>query len=212
MVKSFQRALGAASVLFLAPVLVLGSGCATKGFVKSQTAAANQYTDTQVGEAKSELQGGIDQAQRRADEAMDKATLAEQIASGAVDFDEIATYQVTFAFDGYELNDEAMMELDALGGRLSSYPGYVLEIRGYADATGSDRYNYRLGRERAESVQRYLMARYSVPAARVALVSFGEEEPVAENSSMDGRAQNRRVQVRLLDMKPKEGKPLASDV
>ena len=77
---------------------------------------------------------------------------------------------------------------------------YALEVRGYADGRGSDRYNYKLGRERAEEVVRYMMVHHNVPMARIATVSFGEESPVADNSSTDGRAQNRRVQVRVLEL------------
>lgn len=206
MVKCFQRRLGAASILLLAPALLVGTGCATKGYVNKQVASANRHSDSLFAEA----QGDARRAQTSADAAMEKATLADQIASGAVEYEEIAVYQVGFDFDDIALNDAGMGELDALGGRLPSFPGYVLEIRGYADATGEDRYNYRLGRERAETVQRYLMSRYSVPTTRMALVSFGEEEPLGDNSSSDGRAQNRRVQVRLLDAKAKDDKPLAA--
>ncbi len=206
-----RRLAGAAGSAFAAAlVLAAASGCATKGFVKSEVGQANQYTDAQVDAAKGELQGGVDEARRRADQAYDKATLAEQIASGALQFDEVSSHQVQFEFDDWTLDGAAQSELDRLGAQLSSYPRYVLEIRGYADATGSDRYNFRLGRERAESVQRYLMAQLSVPANRIAIASFGEEQPVGDNGSSEGRAENRRVQVRLLDVRPQQGKTLAA--
>ena len=180
------------------------SGCATKGFVRSEVAGAKGYTDTQV----TTVRGDLDNVRTRTDEAMNKATLAERLASGNVDYNEVSTHQVQFAFDDYRLESEAQSMLDQVVTELSSHPSYVIEVRGFADATGSDRYNFKLGRERADAVLRYLMTRHSVPTARVATVSFGEEDPIADNTSRDGRAQNRRVQVRLLELKA-QGMPTA---
>lgn len=199
----------AGAVCGLVIVLLTASGCATKGFVRSEMAQSKTYTDSRLAEARTELKGGIDEAQSKADAAYEKATLAERLANGQVDYEEVSTHRVQFDFDDYRLKSDAELVLDDLGAKLSSHPNYVLEIRGFADATGTDRYNFRLGNERAESVERYLMRRYNVPASRVAVVSFGEEDPVSENDSMAGRAENRRVQVRLLDVKHEQGEPMA---
>lgn len=193
-----------AAVLGLATML-FATGCATKGFVRSEVAQSKAYTDTRFTEAKS----GVDRAQARADEAFEKATLAERLANGQVEYEVVSEHRVQFDFDDYRLTPDAELVLDDLGAKLASYPRYVLEIRGYADATGPDRYNFRLGNERAESVQRHMMRRFEVPASRVAIVSFGEEDPMADNDSRDGREQNRRVQVRLLDVKRDAGEPVA---
>ena len=188
----------------LAPTLLLilvcvSSGCATKGYVKQRVAEAGVETDSKITAVRTDL----DRTTARANEAYDKATLAERLASGTVDVVEVSSHEVRFAFDDWRLNDDASMTLDDLATRLASHPRYVLEIRGYADAMGDERYNYRLGKERAESVERALITRHNVPPSRVAVVSFGEEEPVADNASSEGRAQNRRVRVRLLDVTPK---------
>ena len=122
-----------------------------------------------------------------------------------MDVTEVSSHEVRFAFDDWRLNDDASATLDDLATQLAAHPRYVLEIRGYADATGPNRYNYMLGRERAESVERDLITRHNVPPMRVAIVSFGEDDPAADNASSDGRAQNRRVRVRLLDVTPKPG-------
>lgn len=185
--------------------LVLASGCATKGFVRSEVATSKAYTDSRV----ADVQTGVDRAQGRADEAFEKATLAERLANGSIEYDVVSTHRVQFDFDDYALTPEAESVLDDLGGKLPSYPRSVLEIRGYADATGADRYNFRLGNERAQSVQRYLMRRYDVPATRIAIVSFGEEDPISDNDTRAGREQNRRVQVRLLDVKREAAEPVA---
>jgi len=185
--------------------LVLASGCATKGFVRSEMAESKAYTDSRI----TDVQSGVDRAQGRADEAFEKATLAERLANGYIEYEVVSTHRVQFDFDDYTLTSDAQLVLDDLGAKLPSYPRYVLEIRGYADATGSDRYNFRLGNERAQSVQRYLMTRFDVPATRVAVVSFGEEDPITDNDTRAGREQNRRVQVRLLDVKREAGEPVA---
>jgi outer membrane protein OmpA-like peptidoglycan-associated protein len=185
--------------------LVVLSGCATKSFVRTETAQVNTYTDTRVSEVKSD----VDQVRTKADQAFEKATLAEKLASANYEYVEVSTHQVQFEFDDYRLSTEAQSLLDHLAAELSAHPRYVLEVRGFADATGSDRYNYRLGRERAEEVMRSLMTKYGVPSSRVAIVSFGEENPVADNSSSDGRTQNRRVVIRLLEAKI-PGEPVAT--
>lgn len=186
-----------ASLFVSSLVLVAVTGCATKGFVRKEVADARGYTDTQVAGVRTDL----DNVRSQTDAAMQRATLAERLASGQVAYTEVATEQVRFEFDDWRLSPEAQSALDALAGQLSTHPGFILEIRGYADAIGTDRYNYRLGRERADEVYRYLMTRHSVPSNRVATVSFGEESPVADNESSEGRSQNRRVQVRLLNLK-----------
>lgn len=179
-----------------AMVLVPAAGCATKGYVQRQVADARAYADARAAEARA-----------RADSAWAVASLAERLGSG--DYTEVSTHQVQFAFDDYRLDAGAQSVLDQLGGELASHPHYGLEIRGYADAVGTDRYNFKLGRERADEVMRYLLNHHSVPSNRVAEVSFGEESPIADNSSADGRAQNRRVQVRLLEIKL-PGEPTAA--
>jgi outer membrane protein OmpA-like peptidoglycan-associated protein len=182
-----------ASVLAIAAL----SGCATKKFVRQEVAGARGYTDTQVTAVRTDL----DQVRTQTDAAMQRAQLAERLASGDIEYTEVATNQVMFEFDDWRLSPEAQSTLDQMAGQLGTHKGYIIEIRGYADARGTDRYNYRLGRERADEVFRYLMTRHSVPSTRVATMSFGEESPLADNETSEGRSQNRRVQVRLLDIK-----------
>ena len=188
-------------LMTLVSVGTLGAGCATKGYVNKQVAASNEQTDSKISGVRTDL----DQVRVKADQAYDKATLAEKLASGTLETQEVAARDVHFAFDESRLDGDAQASLDELASQITTHPRYVLEIMGYADATGPDRYNYRLGEERAASVERYLLTRHTVPPGRVAVVSFGEESPLSDNDSSDGRAQNRRVHVRLLDVIPKPG-------
>jgi outer membrane protein OmpA-like peptidoglycan-associated protein len=180
----------AGSLLALVALAALSS-CATKGFVREQVASARTYTDSRVGE----VSGSVDDVRTRAEQAN---LLAERLAAGQ--YNEVSAHQVGFEFDDFRLSGEAQSMLDQLAAQLASHPRYVLEVRGFADAIGTDRYNYKLGRERADEVVRYMMTRHSVPSTRVVALSFGEENPVADNSSSSGRAQNRRVHVRVLEL------------
>ena len=196
MVTNRRMQFAGSLVALVLPLMGL-SGCATKGYVQKEIAAARSYTDERVTEARA-----------RADEAWAKASLAERLSSG--DYSEVSMHQVQFAFDDYQLSPDNQALLDALAAEVAQHPRYGLEIRGYADGIGTNRYNLRLGRERADEVLRYLMMRHNVVPSRVALVSFGEEQPVADNETEDGRAQNRRVQVRLLEIKTTTEQPVST--
>ncbi len=73
-----------------------------------------------------------------------------------------------------------------------------LEIEGHTDATGSAAFNAQLALRRAESVRRYLHEHHRLPLHKINVISYGEEKPVAPNDTLEGRAHNRRVVVRVL--------------
>ncbi len=142
--------------------------------------------------------------------AADKAAVAADAVAGRVDAVEASVrklvYAVTlsedsgnFAFGGADLPDEAKARLDQLISQLQTNPQNVyLEIEGHTDSTGSAELNERLGLERAESVKQYLYEQHQVPLHKINVISYGEEKPVAPNDTREGRAQNRRVVVRVL--------------
>jgi outer membrane protein OmpA-like peptidoglycan-associated protein len=115
-------------------------------------------------------------------------------------------YEVTFSedqgnfkFNQAELPDEAKARLDAIVNQLKTDPkGIFIEIEGHTDSSGSAEYNERLGMERAEVVKRYLYEQHQVPLHKINVISYGEAKPVAPNNNREGRAQNRRVVVRIL--------------
>jgi outer membrane protein OmpA-like peptidoglycan-associated protein len=108
--------------------------------------------------------------------------------------------QGDFKFGDAELPDGARDEIDRLASQLKSdAPKNVyIEIEGHTDATGEVTVNERLGLERAEAVKRYLHESHQIPLHRMNTISYGEEKPVAPNDTREGRAQNRRVVVRVL--------------
>jgi len=148
-----------------------------------------------------------------AQSAADKAQAAATAVGGRVDTvaAEVAAvrkliYEVTLSEDqgnfrpgSAELPDEAKARLDAVVGQLKSREqNMFIEIEGHTDNTGSAEYNAQLGLERAEAVKRYLYDQHQIPLHRMNVISFGEEKPMAPNNTREGRAQNRRVVVKVL--------------
>jgi OOP family OmpA-OmpF porin len=105
---------------------------------------------------------------------------------------------VNFRFDKYDLTPDARAALDDLAAQIKDRSNFVLEIEGFADAVGSTGYNDQLTQKRAESVRRYLAEQHGIPLYRMTILGFGKSRAVADNHTRTGRAQNRRVEVRLL--------------
>ncbi len=101
---------------------------------------------------------------------------------------------VYFNFDQATLRPGSSMALDLVGQALMQMQGVEVEIQGYADATGSQSYNVRLSRRRAETVRDYLVQHFPrLDASRFTLKAFGESNPVKSNATPAGRGWNRRV-------------------
>jgi peptidoglycan-associated lipoprotein len=107
--------------------------------------------------------------------------------------------QGNFAFNKVDLPDAAKARLDQMVTDLKADPkGIFIEIEGHTDNVGGNEINERIGLERAEAVKRYLYEQHQVPLHKINVISYGEEKPVAPNNTRDGRAQNRRVVVKVL--------------
>jgi len=105
---------------------------------------------------------------------------------------------VTFAVNSSTLSNQAKSTLDSLAGNLSGQrTGFMVELQGFTDSTGSEQYNINLSQRRAEAVTRYLVSK-NVPLYRISIIGLGEEMPVANNNTSAGRTQNRRVEVKVL--------------
>jgi hypothetical protein len=92
------------------------------------------------------------------------------------------------------LKPEAREKLAKVSGILLAYPNLRLQVEGYTDNIGSDEYNQKLSEERAGGVRDYLVSQ-SVQQANVTAQGYGKSDPIADNSTNSGRAQNRRVQL-----------------
>lgn len=104
---------------------------------------------------------------------------------------------VTFAFDSAQLNPQFNSVLDKVAGTLVEYNQTVIQVAGHTDSVGSHAYNMKLSEQRAASVKNYLAGR-GVPAQRMQTIGAGPDYPVADNSTPEGRAENRRVEITIV--------------
>jgi peptidoglycan-associated lipoprotein len=98
-----------------------------------------------------------------------------------------------------DLPEDATMAIDTMVNTLKADKKAVwVEIEGHTDNVGDKKYNEQLGLMRAEAVKRYLYEKHQVPLHKINVISYGEDKPVAPNKTRDGRAQNRRVVIKVL--------------
>ena len=104
-----------------------------------------------------------------------------------------------FKFGKSALPDEAKAKIDGIVNQLKADPkGAYLEIEGYTDSVGGKVVNERIGLERAENVKRYLFEQHQISLHKMNVISYGAANPVASNKTSEGRAQNRRIVIRVL--------------
>ena len=115
------------------------------------------------------------------------------------DYEPQTVAAVNFKTGSAVLSPDSKTKLDDIATKALNAKGYVLEVSGFADTTGSINRNRSLSQRRADAVIRYLVENHSIPLRRIVTpYGYGETNPVAENKSRDGRAQNRRVEIKLL--------------
>jgi outer membrane protein OmpA-like peptidoglycan-associated protein len=208
-------------------VLAFGStACASKKFVRTSVGEVNTKVDS-LGRSVEETQertrrneGRITEVDSKAQAAADSAAAANSAAAkaaaaaGAVDakadaidrasrklvFEVVLNEdQGNFKFGQTALPDEAKMKIDEMVQQLKQDSKNIfIEIEGHTDNVGDKIVNTKIGLERAEAVQRYLYEQYQIPLHKMNVISYGEDKPVAPNNTRDGRAQNRRVVIKVL--------------
>jgi peptidoglycan-associated lipoprotein len=213
------------AVGLVSAVALSATACASKKFVRSSVGATNDKVeslidaleDTQQRTARNEkriaeVDGKVDtvaQAAQAASGIASKAASAARAAGTQIDaidkaqkrlvYDVVlSANEANFQFGRADLPSSARAKIDALIGDLSQDPkGIFIEIEGHTDAVGSNTTNAKVGLMRAQAVQRYLYDHYQIPLHKMNVISFGEERPAASNSTKAGRAQNRRVVIRI---------------
>lgn len=143
--------------------------------------------------------GGARAAQETADAAVAGVNATNDRISALDDYEPQTVAAVNFRSGSAMLSKDSKATLDDVATKALNSKGYVLEISGFADTTGSVARNRVLSQRRADTVIRYLIENHNIPLRRIVTpYGYGETNPVAENNSRDGRAQNRRVEVKLL--------------
>ena len=209
------------------PVLAIALGsttaCATKKFVRTNVGEVNAKVDTlsksveetqertraneaRIAEVDQRAQTGITAAGKRADDARAAADAVNVRADAIERASKRLVYEVVlsedkgnFKFGKATMPDDSKAEIDQLVQQLKAEPkGAYIEIEGHTDAAGPANVNYQLGLERAENVKRYIYEQHQVPLHKINVISYGEDKPIAPNNTQDGRAQNRRVVIKVL--------------
>lgn len=216
-----------ATVVFaLAVALPLVSACATKKYVRNRVSERATPLENRTGELEEtsrrntqeigriskdldEVRGRVERVQQLADRAAASAEQAntrvasveQSVSDLRANLDKFTlqkTVTVWFKVGKSDLMEEAAETLDGLAGEIRDRNGFVLEVEGFASSDGSTEFNERLSQARSESVRRYFAEHHNIPLFRMFMVGFGESRPIADNTTLEGREQNRRVEVRLL--------------
>jgi OOP family OmpA-OmpF porin len=151
----------------------------------------------------------VDQKALAAGSEADKAQLSANSATQRVDvltnavvnldnYRPVVETAVHFGFNRDNLTKEAKEAIDQLATSVATTKGYIITVEGATDSVGSAEYNYDLSQRRADAVIQYLAAEKSVPAYKIYLIGLGKDKPVDTNKTRDGRAKNRRVDIRLM--------------
>jgi OmpA-OmpF porin, OOP family len=179
---------------------------AQQGITAATTAAATaDQKAVKAGEAAQTAQNAAQAADKKADtanqgvqQANNRINTVETRINTLDNYTESDKQVVTFAVNRFNLSDQAKSTLDKIASDLSGLrAGFMVELQGFASADGAEQYNIGLSQRRVESVERYLVSK-NIPLFRISVVGLGEENPVADNKTRDGRAQNRRVEIRVL--------------
>jgi outer membrane protein OmpA-like peptidoglycan-associated protein len=178
-----------------------------------ETQERTRQNEAKISDVDQRAQAAAGQAQQAATQANSAASAAANTANAAntkaEELDKASkklVYEVVlnedqgnFKFGKTELPDEAKAALDQMIEQLKADPkAAYFEIEGHTDNVGPAEVNERLGLERAEAVKMYLYEHHQIPLFKMNVISYGEDKPVAPNKTRAGRAQNRRVVIKVL--------------
>ena len=158
------------------------------------TAAAAQKTAL---EASNQANNAMTAANNGRDQAIAQVNDVARKMESSMKMKMAASEKVLFATNQSTLNDEAKAALDEFASKLQGKDRYLVEIQGFTDKTGSADINATLSQRRAETVARYLVNEHQIPLHQVNMLGSGYAQAVGDDSTRDGRKQNRRVEVRL---------------
>ncbi len=172
--------------------------------VDAKAVAAGQAAQ-QAGQRADAAQRSADGAQKSADGVRTFATEAVQKSAERVvtvvdstnKFQMVKTETVLFAVNQTKLSDEAKSSLDEIAKMAAGSERFMIEVQGFTDKTGPQTLNEQLSQSRATEVTRYLVNQHKIPVRTISAIGSGYTSPVGDDKTSDGRAMNRRVEVRL---------------
>lgn len=207
-------------LLLIAGLVLLALGCVSnkkfENTVSSMTSRVDgiQTTVEDQGQKISELEardaqlatdierteGMVGEAKQVSETAKVKAEAAERAARGKVIWKVTLTNNdLRFGSDRFEVTPSGAAVLDQFIARVKSFDRLVfIEIQGHTDSSGAEAYNLALGQRRADAARDYLHE-HGIALHLMSTISFGEKTPIASNQTRDGRAQNRRVELLVLE-------------
>jgi len=143
--------------------------------------------------------GGAKAAQETADAAVAGVNETNERISALDDYVPQTTTSVNFKVNSFMLSPDEKTKLDDIATRALNTKGYVIEVAGFTDSTGGLQKNKILSQHRADAVIQYLVENHQIPLRRIITpYGYGKLNPIADNTTREGRAQNRRVEVKLL--------------
>jgi outer membrane protein OmpA-like peptidoglycan-associated protein len=175
------------------------------GETETRVAAAEQNAQRLSGQLDELAQvanlakGGAAAAQETADVAVDGVNKTNDRISSLDDYDVKKSESINFKVGSAVLSADAKATLDQLAAQAKTEKGFVIEVRGFASADGAENSNRVLSQRRAQVVMQYLAENHDIPLRRIVLpFGYGEAMPIADNTTRDGRKQNRRAEVSIL--------------
>jgi OmpA-OmpF porin, OOP family len=169
--------------------------------VDARAQAGIQAVNTKTAEVEQKTQVAgqtASSAQQMADAANSRVGVLTNTVANLDNYHAVAETSVKFGFNKDNLTSKAQETLDQLAAQISSTKGYIIALEGGTDSVGSADYNYDLSQRRANAVIQYLATKYNVPAHKIYVIGLGKDKPVESNKTSNGRADNRRVDVRLM--------------
>jgi outer membrane protein OmpA-like peptidoglycan-associated protein len=171
----------------------------SKAGAAAQAAQAAQNSANEAGQTASAAGTAASAAGNAANAAAAKAEAVDKATKRLVYEVVLSEDEGNFKFAKTILPDEAKAKLDQLVSSIKADPkGAYFEIEGHTDNVGDPKTNDRIGLARAEAVKRYLYEQHQIPLHKMNVISYGEAKPIAPNKTRDGRAQNRRVVIKVL--------------
>jgi outer membrane protein OmpA-like peptidoglycan-associated protein len=166
-----------------------------------QKATVAGQTATQAGQRADAAQTSANGARTLAQQGIERTTTLERTFDRTIEglnkYKMTRNVTVQFPVNQYKLSDDAKAQLDDIAGSAAGLERYVIEVQGFTDKSGTADINERLSQERAEAAARYLVNQHKIPVRSINMLGSGYASPVADDSTREGRKQNRRVEVRL---------------